>query len=52
MQVVPVMKRSTQRNLRLLGYALLDIGAGVFLGLMLGLALEVYVLDYVARQGV
>lgn len=41
--------RNTQRNLRLIGYLLLDLGAGLMLGTALALSAFIYALDVVAR---
>ncbi len=42
--------RNTQRNLRVIGYLLLDLGAGLMLGTALALSAFVYVLDWAARS--
>lgn len=44
-----IMKINTQRNFRLVGYLLLEMGGGFLFGVALALALFVQVLDYAAR---
>lgn len=43
------MKINTQRNFRLAGYLLLEMGGGFLFGVALALAVFVQALDYVTR---